>query len=144
MPHISCSIVGLQPFSGSKLAECQSREEAVKTYKVYRSLLKKYKGKPEELGCAYSCFTRTYNAKWIDFHKNSVIEDDEVYEDEFLGHQYQLIFSYQSFTIEERVETLVDDLGSFLTSIGGNLGLFLGFSCFSLLVSLIEKLKSKF
>ena len=113
-------------------------------YKAFKSLLKKYKGNLELMGCPFPCFTRTYNVKWIDFHKNSLIEDDKLYEEEFLKQYYYLLFSYHSFTIEEKVETLVYDLGSFLTSIGGNLGLFLGFSCFSLLISLIEILKRKF
>jgi len=146
LTNISCSIVGLKPFlsSESKIAECQTKEDAVKMYRVYKSLLKQFKGKPELLGCQYPCFSRTYNVKWMDFHKNYLIEDQEVHEDIFFDQHYYLSFSYQDFTIEEKVETLVYDFGSFLTSIGGNLGLFLGFSCFSLLVSIIEMLKEKF
>ena len=146
LANISCSIVGLKPFLNltSKLPECQSKEDAVQMYRAYRSLLKQYQGNLDLLGCPFPCFTRTYNVKWIDFHKNSLIEDTKLYEEEFLAQYYYLTFSYNSFTIEEKVETLVYDIGSFLTSIGGNLGLFLGFSCFSLLVSLIEMLKEKF
>jgi hypothetical protein len=44
---------------------------------------------------------------------------------------------------EERMETLTYDLGNFLVAAGGNLGLFLGFSCFSLMVTFIEYLNHK-
>ena len=120
LANISCSIVGLKPFLNltSKFPECQSKEDAVQMYRVYRSLLKQYKGNLELLGCPFPCFTRTYNVKWIDFHKNSLIEDTKLYEEEFLAQYYYLTFSYNSFTIEEKVETLVYDIGSFLTSIG--------------------------
>jgi hypothetical protein len=40
--------------------------------------------------------------------------------------------------IEEKTEALVYDFGTFLAAIGGNLGLFLGFSCLSLLLILIS------
>jgi hypothetical protein len=44
---------------------------------------------------------------------------------------------------EERMETLTYDLGNFLVAAGGNLGLFLGFSCFSLMLTFIEYLNHK-
>jgi hypothetical protein len=46
--------------------------------------------------------------------------------------------SYRSLLVEERVETIVYDLESLMTSIGGNLGLFLGFSCFSTSLEILK------
>jgi hypothetical protein len=43
--------------------------------------------------------------------------------------------------VEEKMETLVYDEANFLTATGGNLGLFLGFSCFSLLAGILETLR---
>ena len=37
-----------------------------------------------------------------------------------------LTLAFESFIIEERVESLVYDAGNFLSAVGGNLGLFLG------------------
>ncbi len=70
--NISCSIVGITPFLNfkNKLPECETKEDAVQVYGVLRSILKQYKGNLELLGCSFPCFTRTYNVKWIDFHKN--------------------------------------------------------------------------
>ena len=50
---------------------------------------------------------------------------------------------FESFAIEEQVESLVYDEANFWAAVGGNLGLFLGFSCLSLLFDLI-KLFDKF
>jgi hypothetical protein len=46
--------------------------------------------------------------------------------------------SYDTFNIEEHIESLVYDASSFLVSVGGNLGLFLGVSCLSVLLALIN------
>ena len=50
----------------------------------------------------------------------------------------QLLKVYSSMLIEEQTETLVYDVVNMLSSVGGNLGLFLGLSCFSCLMYLLE------
>jgi hypothetical protein len=40
--------------------------------------------------------------------------------------------------VEEKAETLIYHVGNFLAAAGGNLGLFLGFSCLSVLFELIK------
>jgi hypothetical protein len=47
-----------------------------------------------------------------------------------------------SLSVEEHFETLVFDGGSLLAAAGGNLGLFLGFSCLSLIFSALYYLSS--
>jgi len=42
--------------------------------------------------------------------------------------------------VEEKTETLVYDLGTFLAALGGNLGLALGFSCLSILLGIVNYL----
>jgi hypothetical protein len=49
-----------------------------------------------------------------------------------------IAMSYSSLLVEERTETIIYDLECLLTSLGGNLGLFLGFSCFSTLVGVLK------
>jgi hypothetical protein len=46
--------------------------------------------------------------------------------------------NYNTFNVEEHVESLAYDASSLLVSVGGNLGLFLGFSCLSVLFALIN------
>jgi hypothetical protein len=49
-----------------------------------------------------------------------------------------LTITYSSLLIEESFETFVYDLENLMTSLGGNLGLFLGFSCFSTAVVILK------
>lgn len=71
----------------------------------------------------------------------------KVYDDSAMEDIYQtgvsLSLSYESLIVEERIESLVYDAGSFLSAIGGNLGLFLGFSCLTMLLGIL-KLAEKF
>ena len=50
--------------------------------------------------------------------------------------------SYETLSIEEEEESIVYDVGNFLAAAGGNLGLFLGFSCFSVIISFFKIVKS--
>lgn len=45
---------------------------------------------------------------------------------------------FSTFVIEDSIETLVYDFGGFLSALGGNMGLVLGFSCMSLLFSVLN------
>ena len=42
--------------------------------------------------------------------------------------------------IEDQVETLIYDFGGFVAAAGGNLGLFLGFSCLSVTFAAVDRL----
>jgi hypothetical protein len=48
-----------------------------------------------------------------------------------VAHSFALIFYYDNLYVQRSVQTLLYDSGSFLTSMGGNLGLTVGFSCLS-------------
>jgi hypothetical protein len=54
---------------------------------------------------------------------------------------YFISLKYETFNVEEHVESLIYDAGSFLVSVGGNLGLFLGFSCLSVFFAIINVCK---
>ena len=56
---------------------------------------------------------------------------------------FHLKIDSSSLDVEEKVETLVYDIGSFLAAAGGNLSLMLGFSCLSVLLNIIILLESK-
>jgi hypothetical protein len=45
---------------------------------------------------------------------------------------------YETHSVEELFEMIVFDIGSLLVGAGGNLGLFLGFSCLSIVFSLLD------
>ncbi len=54
---------------------------------------------------------------------------------------FYLSVRFASLMVEERIETLVYDEVNFIAAAGGNLGLFLGFSCFSVLLALMKQIR---
>ena len=90
-------------------------------------------------GCARSCSETEYTTEALYFHRNSWIETSD--EQRTLPEDaYKLTLAYESLQLEEKVVTLAYDLENFLTSLGGNLGLFLGLSCLSLSLMLADGL----
>lgn len=53
------------------------------------------------------------------------------------------LFSCGSMDVEKKEETLVYDSVNFFAAVGGNLGLFLGFSCLSIVYAGIDLIVSK-
>jgi hypothetical protein len=61
---------------------------------------------------------------------------------ELLDNNYFFMLHFKTFDVEENIESLVYDASNLLISIGGNLGLFLGFSAMSVLFSFIDVLEN--
>ena len=55
------------------------------------------------------------------------------------GDFFKLYTYYESFLVEELIETYVYDVVGFLSSAGGNLGLLLGMSCLSASFAFIDR-----
>ena len=76
-----------------------------------------------------------YNIKYLHRHSWIDFENTPI---ETLEKAGAVSLAYNSLLVEERIEAYVYDLENLMTSIGGNLGLFLGFSCFSTFVALLK------
>jgi len=92
--------------------------------------------------CHLPCNHKTFSLALKMFHKNSYFPDTGGNEDAKTVTQKEesteLHLFYNSMLAEQRSEAYIYDLGNLLTSLGGNLGLFLGFSCFSTLMFFIK------
>ena len=76
------------------------------------------------------------------YHKNNIGADGD--SSEALAKDGVLFtLRFDKGFVEEHIETLIYDTGTFLTQAGGNLGLFLGFSCLSLLLAVLNFAKKK-
>ena len=75
------------------------------------------------------------------YHINSWVEYDDPLQENLSQQGVDLQLAYETLAVEERIETLVYDVGSLLSAIGGNLGLFLGFSCFTMLLGILKVVK---
>jgi Amiloride-sensitive sodium channel len=88
--------------------------------------------------CPLPCSKTVYNVKLLKYHKNSNIGLEVEKAKDIHNLAIYFKFDYETFAVEEFTETLIYDTGNFLTQLGGNLGLFLGFSCFSLLQGIMN------
>jgi len=56
--------------------------------------------------------------------------------------KFGISLSYATLDVEENIETLVFDAGNVVAEVGGNLGLLLGFSCLTFLLSVLQCCKA--
>jgi hypothetical protein len=98
------------------------------------------------LGCPNLCLQVSYTFAFTNYHQNSWVDTNKIYPPNFSQNYYPLILLYGTLDIEKHVETLVYDAGNLFAAVGGNLGLFLGFSCLSIIfggINLLRRLSVK-
>ena len=99
------------------------------------SMFAEFSRKSSQNNCPIPCQQSSYNIKLRYLHKNALMDTEFIN----VSKDFALFaISYNSLLVEERIETIVYDLESLVTSVGGNLGLFLGFSCFSTLLTFLQ------
>ena len=121
-----------------KMDECQNEEIASEILWEYGSFLADFVVKPWFYGCPVPCLQTNYKFTLDTLHKNTIKfpfygPDDQSY------HIFAHFF--ETFDVEEKIESLEYDFGNFLVAAGGNLGLFLGFSCLSVLLAIVKNAK---
>ena len=122
------------------MRECQNLSEARQSAKVFDDL--KWKGTTLMTDqCPLPCVQKSYNFHLEYSHRNQFVEKPNASQVETLNSSFYLTISLESLMVEERVEALVYDKVNFVAAAGGNLGLFLGFSCFSVLLALIKQVR---
>ena len=135
---ISCLIPGLLEFSGKfhNVRECDDVTEGSETVGKLSDVIASFIKNPENFGCPLPCQRNYYSYSLNHVHENAItIELPK--QDEGRKYCYFNLY-YSTFLIEQQVETLIYDLGGFLAAAGGNLGLCLGFSCLSVLLTLSQ------
>ena len=145
IPKISCITYNIKEFVNSdlaKLPECNSREKALSTFETFTSHIDDYLSRTSEFGCPIPCKQKSFKYDLEYFSKNNYIEPDK--ENSLDNDTFKLIVFFKTMNIEAKKETYIYDVGNFLTAAGGNLGLFMGFSCLSLMFSLIDRLSHLF
>jgi hypothetical protein len=76
-------------------------------------------------------------------HRNSINSIQQSAENAKFNKSFFMYFQYKTMQTTEEIEAYVYDTVSFLAATGGNLGLLLGFSCLSILLTLFEKLSTR-
>ena len=123
------------------MKECQNLIEARQSEQGFNDL--KWGNSIQQMTdqCPLPCTRKSYNFQLEYLHRNQYVESPNASSSVRLNLTFYLYISLESLTVEERVEALVYDEVNFVAAAGGNLGLFLGFSCFSVLLALIKQVR---
>jgi hypothetical protein len=128
----------------NKLKPCEDWPSAVSTHTLLTYLTYGFADEDWTRSCPLTCQQRSYTYTMKPYHINSVVDPTNKYFTKLSQPVTYIGFSYETLLTEEKEETLVYDVTNFLVNAGGNLGLFLGFSCLSILLYAIKLCKSKF
>jgi hypothetical protein len=117
------------------LEQCKTKATAKMTYKTFKGVNYDFLAYPDTFGCPFPCGKLSYEISLKYFHETSW---PDIYKPDNFNDTFFLSLFYETFDREENEETLVYDAGNFFAAAGGHLGLFLGFSCLSLLMQIID------
>ena len=136
--RIKCMIAGLSTLevldtTGIKIEECSDKKSALETELTASEIFLDLITNTSSFGCPMPCEQISYKVDSIYYHRNNKIIVE--------GKFFSLFIAYSTLMVEERIETLNYDIASFLATAGGYLGLMLGFSCLSLLLTALAGLK---
>ena len=144
-PRVDCMIAGLKMFMPTdvSLPRCANATAAKATLVAIDFSAVEQFPKILKDECPQPCVRRSFTAKLKSFHKNSYFEFNENSK-ELMDSTVSIFFTYATLLVEQRVENFVYDFVTMLAAVGGNLGLFLGFSCFSTVMFLAHILAECF
>jgi len=136
----SCTIAGLEFFlQDTDLKQCTDKKAAGQVFQKFLEFKNEFALNKSLHGCPKPCAAIIYDFDFFNIHRNSWIETKD--EPELPNGVYLLVVVSDSLQVEEKVVTLVYDLENVFASLGGNLGLFLGFSCFSPIEYIIKYIR---
>ena len=141
--HINCTIAGMEEILPKNLflKECGDESSARKVKKLMTDIVSMFVANRDDYGCPLPCQQTTFTTKKRYVHTN-------VLEDNLLGQNHSNSFLVEIYSnkgvVEESEEMLIYDFGNFVAAAGGNLGLFLGFSCLSVLLLFKNVIKERF
>jgi hypothetical protein len=135
----NCSLSGLElkPFV-EKLPKCVKTEDIKHALSIYVEEIEDFYKNTEAFGCLKPCVEITYDVAVKYYHRNVLFELDF---EALSTESFALTMTYKTTQVEESIERLTYDDADFLIYLGGNLGLFLGLSCLSTLLKLVDYLQ---
>ena len=133
----SDNFLGMPKTLENLFKECENDDNARKTYNQFVNLVQRDSKKEWISECPVPCEQTIFDLKLEKYHQNSIVKQGNS-SHPLVSKGVMFLLQYDKFVIEEHVETLIYDTGNFLAQAGGNLGLFLGFSCLSMLLSIVN------
>ena len=143
--NITCTTPHFKYFlpNSTNMNFCRDKTEAFEFIDTFTNFVNDIVDRPESIGCPLPCRQVHYKISLDYVHKHGwrVFDDESEDSTENKVEHFSLEYRYSTLIVEERIESYDYDVGSFLAAAGGNLGLFLGFSCLSALFAAIQWIK---
>ena len=130
---IKCKVPALRfsRFDTSHLNDCRTKEQALEVEGLIYTVAQENLDKDV---CGKICQSIKYNHNLATYGKKVLSKELQDY-----GDGYFIIWSYySSLYVKEKVETYLFDLDAVIVAVGGNLGLFMGYSLKSIIISIAE------
>ena len=114
----------------SNMTLCNINQTQINSYKEKIKMIdKQFIQKPEVYGCPLPCTSRLFNPVLNTFHDNKTASFVELW------------IYFVTTTVEKKEEYFLYDTMNLASSLGGSMGLLLGYSLLSILLSLIKFLE---
>jgi len=136
---INCTIINMRELvnpSTTHLPLCSNERSAVETFSQLMSSITQTAFPSSKTGCTVPCTQTSYDYNIEYYSAKSWFHP--AYPDQNTDNIFLLNFLYRRLDTEEQTEAIVYDIGNVLTAAGGNLGLFMGFSCLSIILAGIQ------
>jgi len=118
-------------FDNSSIPECQGLKESMDLLgNLFSKALPQLK--KDAFSCHNSCERTTLDLETHRILQNSFVDSTSRFEYDTLK-AFCIKLSFQTFMVKVESEAYLFDFSNFLSAIGGNLGLALGFSCLTVL-----------
>ena len=129
--NLKCKVPALDSNLKLNLNYCTSTSDALKMEKIiYKSAIEIHQKK----SCGKVCDLPKFTSDLSYLSKNVLSKELQRY-----GDGYFIIWSfYSTLSVEEKIETYIFDFDTALIAFGGTLGLYLGWSIYSIFVNFID------
>ena len=130
---IKCKVPALRftRFDTSHLNDCRTKEQALEVEGLIYTVAQENLDKDV---CGKMCQSVKYDHDLALYSKKVLSKEIKEY-----GDGYFIIWSYYaSLYVKEKVETYIFDFDAVVVAVGGNLGLFLGYSLKSIIIAIAE------
>ena len=140
---INCTIAPMKSIvpANSLVTECKDSYQGNITHWAFQEMFTYFADSPDKYNCPVPCIQISFDIVLDYFYDNTWIYSELDFSDIEDINSFTLVVFYDTLNVKQLIESFDYDLGSFLASAGGNLGLFLGLSCLSILLSFIKLAK---
>jgi len=134
---LNCTLPGFEGLllnNRLNLPTCNTNESAFIAKELFQNVSYEFLEEGSFNKCFMPCKQQSYLQNLKYYHQTAY--------NELKPNIFDLTIAYSSLDVTTKTETLVYDFGDFLSAAGGNMGLFLGFSCLGCMWHIIEKFRT--